>query len=282
MRLSLPSVAVATLYSLLATFTSPYPTNIAFTLAPKTPLSSTTFVPFYTKSNNALFYSSSSENDNTFISLLGNKTDQEKPLLFDPSKCTITVIPSKYGNAYSVFSVLQTSLRSWESVATTEPFNPNSGVHRWAVRIDKSARGHIMLGVMTSMASLDTYIGSNPFSWGMNGNQALWHRKKKVNDEYGEKFGTDSIVVLTLDTSAGTLSYGTLTNSEQLKDEEIVSALQEDDNVEDWGIAFERLPLDTELFPVVSLYQRDDMVTMLDVEMMNLVATSEDSNLLIA
>ena len=292
MRLiSLQSVAIATLYSLLAT--SPYPT-IAFTSTPQT-LSSTS-VPFFTKSN--AVYSTTSENENATdqsnsmdiiptenTEISGdNETDQKKSLSFDPSKCTITIIPSKYGNA---FSVQQTALKSWETVATTEPFHPNSGVHRWAVRVDKSVRGHIMLGVMTSMASLNSFIGGNPFSWGAVGNQALWHRNKKIKNDYGEAFGTGSVIVLTLDTYTGTLSYGTLSNSEQLTNEEIVSALIHD--VEDWGIAFEGLPLDTELFPAVSLYQRNDMVTLLGMDTMNLsstahtsASTSEVSNLLIA
>jgi UBA/TS-N domain len=36
--------------------------------------------------------------------------------------------------------------------------------------------------------------------------------------------------------------------------------------VEDWGIAFEGLPLDSRLYPAVGLYQRDDRVTLLTVE----------------
>jgi len=36
--------------------------------------------------------------------------------------------------------------------------------------------------------------------------------------------------------------------------------------VEDWGIAFEGLPIDSRLYPAVGLYQRDDRVTLLTVE----------------
>ena len=36
--------------------------------------------------------------------------------------------------------------------------------------------------------------------------------------------------------------------------------------VEDWGVAFEGLPLDAKLFPAVGLYQRDDRLTILQVE----------------
>lgn len=33
--------------------------------------------------------------------------------------------------------------------------------------------------------------------------------------------------------------------------------------MEEWGIAFEGLPLDSRLYPAVGLYQRDDRVTLL-------------------
>lgn len=36
--------------------------------------------------------------------------------------------------------------------------------------------------------------------------------------------------------------------------------------VDDWGVAFEGLPLDSKLYPAVGLYQRDDRVTLLSVE----------------
>lgn len=32
--------------------------------------------------------------------------------------------------------------------------------------------------------------------------------------------------------------------------------------IEDWGIAFEGLPLDVKLYPAVGMYQRDDRVTL--------------------
>ena len=36
--------------------------------------------------------------------------------------------------------------------------------------------------------------------------------------------------------------------------------------MEDWGVAFEGLPLDAKLYPAIALYQRDDRVTLLTVE----------------
>ena len=40
-------------------------------------------------------------------------------------------------------------------------FAPGSGVHEWALRIDKSDRGHVFVGVVTADASMDSYIGSD-------------------------------------------------------------------------------------------------------------------------
>ena len=36
--------------------------------------------------------------------------------------------------------------------------------------------------------------------------------------------------------------------------------------VDDWGVAFEGLPLDSRLYPAVGLYQRDDRATLLSVD----------------
>ena len=36
--------------------------------------------------------------------------------------------------------------------------------------------------------------------------------------------------------------------------------------MEDWGVAFEGLPLDAKLYPAIALYQRDDRVSFLTVE----------------
>lgn len=34
-------------------------------------------------------------------------------------------------------------------------------MHEWALRIDKSDRGHVFVGVVTADASMDSYIGSD-------------------------------------------------------------------------------------------------------------------------
>ena len=42
----------------------------------------------------------------------------------------------------------------------------------------------------------------------MIGTQALWHDRNKIRGDYGSTFRTGAIVVATLDTNVGTLSFG--------------------------------------------------------------------------
>ena len=84
-----------------------------------------------------------------------------------------------------------------------------------------------------------------------------------------------AIVIVTLDTDAGTISFGLWKDSSSASSlsvdplvQSIVSAKKQgysSGNIEDWGIAFEGLPLDSRLYPAVGLYQRDDRVTLLTV-----------------
>jgi hypothetical protein len=73
----------------------------------------------------------------------------------------------------------------------------------------------------------------------------LWHGRAKVASDFGSGFGNQSIVRLRLDTDQGTLSIST------------------SDFV--WAVAFENLP-GVELFPAVSLYHRDDCISLVPTE----------------
>ena len=82
--------------------------------------------------------------------------------------------------------------------------------------------------------------------------------------------------MVTLDSDAGTLSFSSW------KDNSVSSSISVDPlvqniispkkvgftggTVDDWGVAFEGLPLDAKLYPAIGLYQRDDRVTLLTVE----------------
>ena len=84
--------------------------------------------------------------------------------------------------------------------------------------------------------------------------------------------------MVTLDSNAGTLSFSSWKDSSASSSFSLDPLLQNQPasrrqshvggTVEDWGVAFEGLPLDSRLYPAVGLYQRDDRVTLLTVESM--------------
>ena len=51
----------------------------------------------------------------------------------------------------------------WASISALKSFAPRSGVHEWALRIDKSDRGHVFVGVVSADASMESYIGSDRY-----------------------------------------------------------------------------------------------------------------------
>jgi hypothetical protein len=100
-------------------------------------------------------------------------------LEFDATKCadSIALLSDSTGGGSSVH---QRASKVWGTVLSTRQFSPKTGVHRWAVRLDKCERGHVFLGVATSQGSMRTYVGGDKYGWGMIGTQALWHDRRKV------------------------------------------------------------------------------------------------------
>ena len=84
---------------------------------------------------------------------------------------------------------------------------------------------------------------------------------------------TGDTIIVRLDTNVGTLSYSRWKEHIQdtANDESNSFSLnnQEDyiqiGNLEDWGVAFEGLPVDTKLHPAIGMYQRDDKATLLSL-----------------
>jgi hypothetical protein len=227
-------------------------------------------------------------------------------LHFDPTKCSdsIAILSSDSPSAVGGPSAHQRASKVWGAVLSSSFYSPKTGVHRWAIRLDKCERGHVFVGVATAQASTRTYIGGDKFGWGVIGTQALWHDRRKVSPvrqysedarplalfshflveythqirgDYGATFRTGSTIVVTLDTDAGTLSFSTWKDSINSStafslDPSLQSGssparrLAGGGTMEDWGVAFEGLPLDSRLYPAVGLYQRDDRVTLLNVE----------------
>lgn len=105
---------------------------------------------------------------------------------FDSTKCAQSMsLLTQSGDmriGSNSVSVHQRASKVWGSVMSSHYFNPKSGIHRWAVRLDKCERGHVFIGVATAQAGLKTYVGGDKFGWGMIGTQALWHERKKVSE----------------------------------------------------------------------------------------------------
>lgn len=103
-------------------------------------------------------------------------------LEFDATKCADSIaILSDSVTAGNGSSVHQRASKVWGTVISTRHFAPKTGIHRWAVRLDKCERGHVFIGVATSQCSMKTYVGGDKYGWGMIGTQALWHDRRKVS-----------------------------------------------------------------------------------------------------
>ena len=208
-------------------------------------------------------------------------TNPSGSLQFDATKCSdsMALIPNQNeGNSSSPngSSVHQRASKVWGTVQSSTCFMPKTGVHRWAIRLDKCERGHVFIGVATAQASMRTYVGGDKYGWGMIGTQALWHDRRKIRGDYGATFRTGSTIIVTLDTDAGTLSFTSWRDNGSSNSFSLDPLVQGvvtprrhghvGGTIEEWGVAFEGLPLDSRLYPAVGLYQRDDRVTLLTVE----------------
>ena len=210
-----------------------------------------------------------SSSDNVRVS-----TQPSDSLALDGTKCSdsMSIVPNT-GEDAKGSSAHQRASKVWGTVLSSLSFSPKTGIHRWAVRLDKCERGHVFVGVATAQATTRTYVGGDKYGWGMIGTQALWHDRRKIRGDYGATFRTGSTIIVTLDTDAGTLSFSSWKESSSSSLDSAVQNVGSSrrqmslvGSVEDWGVAFEGLPLDSRLFPAVGLYQRDDRVTLLTVE----------------
>ena len=113
-------------------------------------------------------------------------------LVFDSTKCADSIAilsDSAGGNGGNGSSVHQRASKVWGTVLSTRQYSPKTGVHRWAVRLDKCERGHVFIGLATSQGSMRTYVGGDKYGWGMIGTQALWHDRRKVRLRFGRRKG---------------------------------------------------------------------------------------------
>jgi hypothetical protein len=144
---------------------------------------------------NGLYATTETETEEATSSSIASKTlstgdtvqvsaSPSSDLQFDTMKCSDSIaVLSGTGDAPSGgngSSVLQRASKVWGSVLSSHHYSPKTGVHRWAVKLDKCERGHVFIGVATTQASMRTYVGGDKYGWGMIGTQALWHDRRKV------------------------------------------------------------------------------------------------------
>eukprot|EP00985_Skeletonema_marinoi_P004924 scaffold2134_cov178-Skeletonema_marinoi.AAC.2 len=198
---------------------------------------------------------------------------------FDSTKCADSIAIVSSASLPGV-TANQRATKVWGTVLSTACFLPKSGIHRWAIKLEKCERGHVFVGVATSSASTKTYVGGDKHGWGLIGTQALWHDRNKIRSDYGSTFRSGATIVITLDTNVGTLRFGLWkeaagAESGPLSPSHGTAQLTSPrmgttpgsggSTIEDWGIAFEGLPLDVKLYPAIGLYQRDDKATLFAV-----------------
>ena len=104
--------------------------------------------------------------------------------------------------------------REWNTCICTTAIQPNTGVHKWYVKIKNFSdrRGHCMVGVATSDFSYDEFLGQDQEGWGLSPNLDLFHAGRKRKTDSDRKLSIGCIIELTLDSNAGTLSFCDLTS----------------------------------------------------------------------
>ena len=152
------------------------------------------------------------------------KTEKGLLFSFDPLKCGSDIVLSDDGLTASYAGD-----DTWSTVLGSRSFS--SGVTTWEIRVNQSATAYIFIGVATSAADLNTFLGGCMNGWGFIGEQALYHNREKVK-VYGEPFTTGDLIGVTLDLNVGTLSFTK--------------------NRKPLGVAFEKIYGD--LYPAVAFY----------------------------
>ena len=141
-------------------------------------------------------------------------------------------------------SVTHTAGKSWATAMAVTGCEPGTGEHTWAVRLDRCDKGHVFVGMATASAGLETYVGGDKHGWGIIGTRDLWHNGQKVKSKFGAAFSSKSVVYVRYDSNQSTISFSS-------------------GNMHDFEVAFSNIPKTT-LFPAVSLYQRDDRMTLIE------------------
>lgn len=135
----------------------------------------------------------------------------------------------------------------WTSVILQRGVSPMTGIYDFMFRIDKCDRGQFFLGIGSADCVLSLYqnhyVGCNEVTWGLMGTGSLYHNGFKLKQDYGSIITNRSTVKMRYDSMFGTLSFSIGENN--------------------LGVAFCGLPHAAVMFPMISLHDKDDKVTLL-------------------
>lgn len=131
--------------------------------------------------------------------------------------------------------------KHWVSVSSLKGISVGTGVYEWSITLDKCEGGQVFIGLVTADASMDSYIGSDRFGWGVTGTKSLWHDKTQMSNNYGPGFGSKDVIYVRYDSDHMVLSFSGASG--------------------EWGVAFTNLPRVT-LFAAVSLYNTEDKISL--------------------
>lgn len=151
-------------------------------------------------------------------------TDPGISFTFDPQKCGTDILLGE-GNLKASYA----GDDNWSTLLGSRAFS--TGKVGWEIRVTHTSTAYLFVGVATSEADLNTYLGGCSKGWGFIGEQALYHSRENVKG-YGEAFGTGDFIGISLDFHRGTLSFSK--------------------NGASLGVAFDKMC--GELYPAVAFY----------------------------
>lgn len=160
----------------------------------------------------------------TWSPLLEFRTEKGSLFTFDNLKSGADIVLSEDGMTASY-----TGDDSWSTLLGSRSFS--SGVTSWEMIINQTSTAYIFVGVATSAADLNSFLGGCANGWGFIGEQALYHNREKVK-VYGESFTSGDVIGVSLDLNMGTMSFSK--------------------NKRNLGIAFDKIYGD--LYPAVAFY----------------------------
>ncbi len=187
----------------------------------------------------------------------GEGPDAAPVLDLSPSRKSSNIRISEDGQ-----TATQVQGKSWGSIMTKQGFLPHSGIHQWLVHLRNCEKGHVFLGVATAAASVNTYVGGDQYGWGLIGTRVMWHGRSKVRSNLGGGFMTGNVVLLTLDTDRGTLTYTSQGSGSGVREQHYSNHSSNNE----WQVVFNDLPTKETLFPAIGLYQLNDEVTISPVD----------------